>query len=140
MRMNSFSLSWHLSSPALRLAFSSLGCQVSGLQWELHNWISCSSIINDISQNFIASTISCAKFIWIWFLATHQEMKNEDLKQKQSKLHHWHMSLGRTSDEMIKVNLGRKKAYKSGPKKAVVSNWFTVTLFFYTILMREISV
>lgn len=67
-------------------------------------------------------------------------MKNEDLKQKQSKLHHWQMSLGRTSDEKIKVNLGRKKAYKSGPKKAVVSNGFTVTLFFYTILMREISV
>lgn len=50
------------------------------------------------------------------------------------------MSLGRTSDETIKVNLGRKKAYKSGPKEAVVSKGFTVTLFFYTILMREISV
>lgn len=48
----------------------------------------------------------------------HQEMKNEDLKPKQSKLHHWQMSLGRTSDEMIRVNLERKKAYKSGPKKS----------------------
>lgn len=46
-------------------------------------------------------------------------MKNEDLKQKQSKLHHWQMSLGRTSDEMRKVNRGRKDAYKSGSKEAV---------------------